>query len=248
MAANVVPFGLLIKDRFDRIGDPVKILVVEDDSRVAAFIRRGLLEEGHVVDLASDAEDGLSHAYVSEYDVIVVDVMLPGKNGFEMTSQLRTNGDTTPILVLTARDSRQDVVHGLDVGADDYLTKPFDFSELLARLRALGRRSRAAEETIWRFADVEMDRIRHEVHRAGTRLDLTPTEFKLLEVLLRDPGRVSKRTEILDRVWGMNFDPGTSLIDVHMANLRRKLEAGGRARVISTVKAVGFTLSSPESE
>ena len=225
----------------------MKILVVEDDSRVAAFIKRGLLEEGHVVDVAADAEEGLSHAYVSEYDVIVVDVMLPGKSGFEMTSQLRTNGDTTPILVLTARDSRQDVVHGLDVGADDYLTKPFDFAELLARLRALGRRSRTVEETILRFADVELDRMKHEVHRGGTRLDLTPTEFKLLEALMRDPGRVIKRTEILDRVWGMNFDPGTSLIDVHMANLRGKLEAGGRARVISTVKAVGFTLSSPAS-
>lgn len=225
----------------------MKILVVEDDRRVAAFIRRGLLEEAHVVDLAADAEDGLSHAYVGEYDVIVVDVMLPGKSGFEMTSQLRSKGDTTPILVLTARDSRQDVVHGLDVGADDYLTKPFDFAELLARLRALGRRSRTVEETMLRFADVEMDRIRHEVHRAGTRLDLTPTEFKLLEVLMRDPGRVIKRTEILDRVWEMNFDPGTSVIDVHMAHLRKKLERDDRPRLITTIKAVGFTLALPDA-
>ncbi len=225
----------------------MKILVVEDDSRVAAFIRRGLLEEGHVVDVAGGAEDGLSHAYVSEYDVMVIDVMLPGKSGFQMTSELRTKGDATPILILTARDSRQDVVHGLDVGADDYLTKPFDFAELLARLRALGRRRGKIEDRVLRFADIEMDRMRHEVHRAGRPLGLTPTEFKLLEALMRDPGRTVKRTEILDRVWGMNFDPGTSLIDVHMAHLRKKLEAGGQPRIISTVKAVGFTLSLNDS-
>ncbi len=225
----------------------MKILVVEDDSRVASFIKRGLHEEGHVVDVAGGAEDGLSHAYVSQYDVIVIDVMLPGKSGFDMTSELRTKGDLTPILILTAKDSRQDVVHGLDVGADDYLTKPFDFAELLARLRALGRRNPRVEESVLRFADIEMDRMRHEVHRAGRRLELTPTEFKLLEVLMRDPDRVVKRTEILDRVWGMSFDPGTSVIDVHMAHLRKKLEADGHPRVINTVKAVGFTLSHPDS-
>lgn len=227
----------------------MKILVVEDDSRVAAFINRGLREEGHVVDLARGAEDGLSHAYVSQYDVIVIDVMLPpGKSGFDMTSELRAKGDLTPILILTAKDSRQDVVHGLDVGADDYLTKPFDFAELLARLRALGRRNPRVEQSVLRFADIEMDRMRHEVHRTGRPLDLTPTEFKLLEVLMRNPNRVVRRTEILDRVWGMNFDPGTSVIDVHMAHLRKKLEVGGRPRVINTVKAVGFTLSDQDSQ
>lgn len=184
----------------------MKILVVEDDTRVAAFINRGLREEGHVVDVAGDAEDGLSHAYVSQYDVIVIDVMLPGRSGFEMTS------------------------------------------ELLARLRALGRRNPRVEESVLRFADIEMDRMRHEVRRAGRPLDLTPTEFKLLEVLMRDPGRVVRRTEILDRVWGMTFDPGTSLIDVHMAHLRKKLEASSRPRVINTVKAVGFTLSHPDPQ
>ncbi len=224
----------------------MKLLLVEDDSRVAAFIRRGLLEEGHVIDVADEAEDGLSLAYVGQYDVIVVDVMLPGRSGFEMTSDLRRRGDATPILMLTARDSRQDVVHGLDVGADDYLTKPFDFSELLARIRALGRRSPRVEESVLRFADIEMDRVRHEARRAGQSLGLTPTEFKLLEVMLLEPGRVVRRTEILDRVWGMSFDPGTSLIDVHMAHLRKKLEVGNRSRVITTVKAVGFTLRHPD--
>jgi two-component system, OmpR family, response regulator len=226
----------------------MKILVVEDDSRVAAFVTRGLVEDGHVVDAVSDAEDGLSHAYVSQYDVMVIDVMLPGKSGFQMTSDLRSKGDSTPILLLTAKDTRQDIVQGLDVGADDYLPKPFDFGELLARLRALGRRSRQISEQMLRFDDLEMDRLRHEVRRGGDVIDLTPTEFKLLEVLMQDPGKVVRRTEILDRVWGMNFDPGTSLIDVHLANLRKKLEATGRPRVISTVKAVGFTLCHPEKD
>jgi len=225
----------------------MKLLVVEDDARVAAFIERGLREDGHVVDLATSAEEGLSHAYVSSYDVLVIDIMLPGKSGFEMTADLRRKGDSTPILILTVRDSRQDVVHGLDMGADDYLTKPFDFAELLARLRALGRRSPHVEESVLRFGDIEMDRIRHIVLRGGQALSLTPTEYRMLEVLMRDPRRVVKRTEMLDQVWGMSFDPGTSLIDVHMAHLRKKLESGSRPRVINTVKAVGFTLAHPES-
>jgi DNA-binding response OmpR family regulator len=224
----------------------MKILVVEDESRVAQFIRKGLLEEGHVVDLARDGVEGLALASVGEYDVIVLDVMLPGKSGFQVASELRTEGDPTPILMLTAKDSRDDIVHGLDVGADDYMTKPFDFTELLARLRALARRRQPVQEAVLRFADIELDRLQHEVRRGGHRVKLTPTEFKILETLMRRSGQVVKRTEMLDRVWGMSFDPGTSLIDVHMANLRKKLESGGRSRVIATVKGVGFRLQTPE--
>ncbi len=218
---------------------------MEDDARVAAFIERGLREDGHMVDLAVSAEEGLSYAYVSDYEVLVIDIMLPGKSGFEMTSDLRKRGNSTPILILTVRDSRQDVVHGLDMGADDYLTKPFDFAELRARIRALARRSPRVEESLLRFGDLEMDRIRHVARRGGETLPLTPTEYRMLEVLMRDPQRVVKRTEMLDQVWGMNFDPGTSLIDVHMAHLRKKLEAGKRPRLIGTVKSVGFTLTHP---
>lgn len=224
----------------------MKILVVEDESRVAQFIRKGLQEEGHVVDLATDGVEALALASVTEYDVIILDVMLPGKSGYHVASELRAERNATPILMLTARDSRDDIVHGLDVGADDYLTKPFDFAELLARIRALARRSQPIQENTLRFADIEMDRIQHLVRRGGEPLDLTPTEFNLLEALMRKPGQVVKRTELLDRVWGMSFDPGTSLIDVHMANLRKKLEKGGGSRVISTVRGVGFKLEGPE--
>ncbi|MFQ5890775.1 MAG: response regulator transcription factor [Gemmatimonadota bacterium] len=224
----------------------MKILLVEDDARVARFIEKGLREEGHVVDLATDGVEAVALAHVTDYDVIVLDVMLPGKSGFHVTSELRSQGNPTPILMLTARDSREDIVQGLDVGADDYLTKPFDFEELLARIRALARRIGAIDEGTLRFQDIELDRLQHEARRGGQRINLTPTEFKLLEALMRKPGQVVKRLELLDRVWGMSFDPGTNLIDVHMANLRKKLEKEGGSRVISTVRGVGFRLASVE--
>jgi len=221
----------------------VHILLVEDEPRLAAFVAKGLREEGHVVDLAPDGLTALSLAEVSDYDVIVLDVVLPGRNGLQVTATLRAEGRTAPILMLTARDSRADIIRGLDVGADDYLTKPFDFGELLARVRALGRRQHGGDPGPLRFGDLELDRLQHEARRAGRLLALTPTEFRLLETLMRMPGAVVSRTELLDRVWGMSFDPGTSLIDVHIANLRRKLEADGQPRVVRTVKGVGFRLT-----
>ncbi|MEE8116059.1 MAG: response regulator transcription factor [Gemmatimonadales bacterium] len=223
------------------------ILLVEDEPRLAAFIEKGLTEEGHVVDVAGDGVTALSLAHVGAYDVLVLDVVLPGKNGFEVTATLRAEGHTTPILMLTARDAREDVIRGLDVGADDYLTKPFEFRELLARVRSLGRRRPTLEQPAIRFGDLELDRLRHEARLDGRTLDLTPTEFRLLEALMRVPGAVVSRTELLDRVWGMSFDPGTSLIDVHIANLRRKVEASGRPRLIVAVKGVGFRLSQPST-
>jgi len=226
----------------------VNILLVEDESRVAIFIEKGLREEGHGVDVTADGVEALSLAHAETYDVIVLDVMLPGKNGFQVTTELRAEGDATPILMLTAKDSRDDVVRGLDVGADDYLTKPFEFSELLARVRALGRRPHSIQHHLLSFGDIEVDRLQHQVRRGGEPVEVTPTEFRLLEALMRMPGRVVTRTILLERVWGMQFDPGTSLIDVHVANLRKKLEAGGRARAIVTVKGVGFQLSLPEPE
>ena len=224
----------------------MKILLVEDEARVARFILKGLEEEGHVVDLARDGVEAVALAHVTEYDVIVLDVMLPAKSGFHVASELRAEGNVTPILMLTARDSREDIVHGLDVGADDYLTKPFDFEELLARVRALSRRGRTIDQGTLSFEDLELDRLQHRVRRAGSAVDLTPTEFNLLESLMRKPGQVVKRIELLDRVWGMSFDPGTNLIDVHVANLRKKLEEGGMDRVIFTVRGVGFRLGRVE--
>lgn len=226
----------------------MRILLVEDEPRVTRFIKRGLGEEGHDVDVASDAAQGLALAHVSQYDVIVLDVMLPGQSGFHVASRLRSEGNDTPILMLTARDTPRDIVHGLDVGADDYLTKPFDFEVLLARLRALGRRKTPIVEGVLRFQDVELDLLQHTVSRSGAAVHLTPTEFKLLEALMRRPGEVVRRSELMDRVWGMSFDPGTGLVDVHMANLRSKLEAGGRPRLIATVKGVGFRLTIPPHE
>ena len=223
----------------------MNILLVEDEPRLAAFIKRGLSEEGHLVDVAPDGVTGLSLAHVGTYDVIVLDVLLPGKNGFQVTAELRAEDRLTPILLLTAKDAQEDVIRGLDVGADDYLTKPFDFGELLARIRALGRRTQPIQPHVLRFADIELDRLQHVVRRRGDVVHLTPTEFRLLEALIRVPGQVVQRTELLDRVWGMTFDPGTSLIDVHVANLRKKLEAGERARLIAAVKGVGFKLVEP---
>ncbi len=243
---RLISFVTSLAEMPERI--PLKILVVEDEPRVARFIKKGLLEEGHVVDLAGDGVEGLALASVAEYDVIVLDVMLPGKSGFHVVSQLRAEGKHTPVLILTAKDSHEDIVHGLDVGADDYLTKPFDFAVLLARLRALARRRQPLEPGVLRFADLEIDRLQHEVRRGGDSLSLTPTQFRLLEALMRKPGQVVKRTELLDQVWGMSFDPGTSLIDVHVANLRKKLESHGRSRVINTVKGVGFKLQLPDSQ
>lgn len=226
----------------------MRILLVEDEPRVVQFIKRGLGEEGHDVEVASDAAEGLALAHVGQYDVIVLDVMLPGKSGFHVASSLRSEGNTTPILMLTARDTPSDIAHGLDVGADDYLTKPFDFVELLARLRALGRRKPSIVDGVLRFQDVELDRLQHSVKRSGSTIQLTPTEFKLLEALMRRPGEVVRRSELMDLVWGMSFDPGTGLLDVHMTHLRAKLEAGGRPRIIATVRGVGFSLETPGPE
>ncbi len=204
-----------------------RVLVIEDDERVAAFVRRGLEEEAYVVDVASDGETGLAHALRDHVDLMVLDVMLPGMSGFEVLRRLRREGRRMPVLLLTARNARRDVVEGLDAGADDYLTKPFDFEELLARLRALTRRAHPPDETLLRFADVELNRLDRVARRGEQVLPLTPTEFRLLEVMMVEPEAVISRTELLERVWGMRFDPGTSLIDVHTANLRRKLEGGG---------------------
>jgi len=221
----------------------MRILVVEDDRKVARFVRQGLEEEGHAVDIAADGEGGAMLAHVNPYDVLVLDVQLPKKNGLELAAELRREGATVPILMLTARDATEDVVRGLDSGADDYLTKPFAFDELVARVRALGRRGPAAVAgAALRFADVELDRLHHRASRGGRPLDLTPREFRLLEYFLARPDAVVTRTELLEKVWDMSFDPESNVVDVHVSNLRGKLEEGGRPRLIQTVRGVGFAL------
>ena len=226
----------------------MRILVVEDDSKVSRFVRQGLEEEGHAVDVAPDGEEGAMLAHVNPYDVLVLDVQLPKKNGLVLAAELRREGSTVPILMLTARDSTDDVVRGLDSGADDYLTKPFAFDELLARVRALGRRGGAAVAgATLRYADVEMDRVHHRVTRGGRPLDLTAREFRLLEYFLVRPDEVVSRTELLEKVWDMSFDPGSNVVDVHVSNLRGKLEEGNEPRLIQTVRGVGFALRTEET-
>jgi DNA-binding response OmpR family regulator len=218
----------------------MRILVVEDSLKVAGFLERGLREEGFAVDVARDGVDGALKAHLYDYDLILLDVMLPGKSGFEIVHELRSEGSKTPVLLLTARDSKDDVVRGLDLGADDYLAKPFSFDELLARVRALLRRGGPGRPERLAFAGVELDLVRHRATRAGRDLNLTPKETRLLEHFLLYPGRVVRRTELLEKVWDLQFDPETNVVDVHVANLRQKLRAAGEPPLIHTVRGVGY--------
>ena len=220
----------------------MKILVVEDDRKVAGFIEQGLKEEGFVVDVASDGEEATMLAHVYEYDLILLDVVMPKKNGFQVAAELRREGRNTPIMMLTSRDSTEDIVRGLDVGADDYLAKPFKFDELLARVRALHRRGGAEVVEALQFGPVTMDRLRHMAMVEGRPLDLTPKEFQLLEYFLLHPDQVIRRTTLLEKVWDMHFDPESNVVDVHVGNLRRKLKAATGLNLIPTVRGVGFAL------
>lgn len=220
----------------------MKVLLVEDDRKVAGFIEMGLKEEGCVVDVAADGEEATVLAHVYEYDVILLDVMLPKKNGFQVAMELRREGRNTPILMLTSRDAVEDVVRGLDAGADDYLAKPFRFEELLARIRALSRRGGAERMEVLRFGELSLDRLRHVAMAAEQKLDLTAKEFQLLEHFLLHPEEVVRRTTLLEKVWDMHFDPESNVVDVHVGNLRRKLAAHCAAQRIETVRGVGFSL------
>jgi two-component system OmpR family response regulator len=222
----------------------LRILVVEDDGKAARFLKQGLEEEGHTVDVAEDGESGARHGHASPYDLIVLDVQLPGLNGLELARDLRRSGIDTPILMLTARDATRDVVRGLDAGADDYLTKPFAFDELLARVRALTRRQTGGATSVLRYDDLEMDRLRRTVRRRGRPVELSPREFRLLEFLLLHPEQVITRTRLLQAVWDMDFDPETNVVEAHISNLRRKLEDGGRPRLVQTVRGAGYSLRS----
>mgnify|MGYP001546719960 FL=1 len=220
----------------------MRILVVEDDRKVAGLIEQGLKEEGHVVDLAGDGEEGTTLAHVYDYDVILLDVVMPKKNGFQVAQELRREGRNIPILMLTSRDATEDVVRGLDSGADDYLPKPFRFDELLARVRALVRRGGAERMETLRFGPITMERLKHTAAVGDRMLDVTPKEFQLLEYFLLHPDEVVRRTTLLEKVWDMHFDPESNVVDVHVGNLRRKLKDAAGEQLIQTVRGVGFTL------
>ena len=224
----------------------MKLLVVEDDRKVASFIEQGLREEGYAVDVAKDGEEATMLAHVYEYDMIVLDVMLPKKPGLQLAAELRREGRPTPILMLTARDTTEDVVRGLDAGADDYLTKPFKFDELLARVRALVRRGGSGRTELLCYGPVELDRLKHKVRVDRKTLELTPKEFHLLQHFLLHPEEVVRRTELLEKVWDMHFDPESNVVDVHVGNLRRKLREASGLEMVHTVRGVGFRLELPD--
>jgi len=220
----------------------VRILVVEDQQKVAQFIVRGLREERFAVDHASTGTEGLSMARVGEYDALILDIMLPGKNGFEVVSELRAASVTTPVLMLTAKVRVEDRVRGLDAGADDYLVKPFAFAELLARVRALIRRHERDVPAPMVVGDLTLDPIGHGVTRGGQRVELTAKEYSVLEFLMRNRGRVVTRTSMVEHVWDMHFDSDTNLVDVYIRHLRAKLDDPFPAKLIHTVRGVGYVI------
>jgi two-component system OmpR family response regulator len=223
-----------------------KILVVEDDSTTGDYIAKGLIEAGYVVDRASDGRDGLFHALDGPYAAIILDRMLPGMDGLAVLAAVRAAGVETPVIILSALGSTDDRVKGLRAGSDDYLVKPFAFSELLARLEALQRRGAVHSDavvTTLSCADLNMDLLSRRVDRGSRRVDLQPREFRLLEFLLRSQGQVVTRTMLLEEVWDYHFDPGTNVIDVHISRLRRKIDGLGQAPLLHTVRGAGYMLS-----
>ena len=223
----------------------MRILLVEDDSRVASFIRRGLREEHYTVDTAKDGEEALFLAQTGEYDVIILDLMLPKRNGMDVLRTLRGERQAVPVLVLTAKDELQDKVSGLNAGADDYLTKPFRFDELLARVRALLRRRGDMVPTALQVGDLELDTLRHRATRGGKPLDLTSREYTLLEFLLRHTDQVVSRTMLAEHVWEHDFDPLSNVIDVHIARLRRKIDDDVSLKLLHTIRGSGYMIQVP---
>ncbi|HNR11772.1 MAG TPA: heavy metal response regulator transcription factor [Thermodesulfobacteriota bacterium] len=220
----------------------MRILLVEDDTSLARFVAKGLIESSFSVDVAYNGEDGLHLASEEHYDLIILDIMLPAMNGDEILRQLRRQKITTPIIFLSAKDSIRDIVEGLDLGADDYLVKPFSFHELLARVRALLRRGRTVSSAVLQVADLSLNQLTREVRRGNVMIELTPKEFALLEYLMSNAGEVLTRTMISEHVWNYDFDSMTNIIDVHINHLRTKVDKSFEPKLIHTVKGVGYVL------
>jgi two-component system, OmpR family, response regulator len=224
----------------------MRILVIEDDAETAAYVMTGLRKSGHIADQESDGRKGLVTAASGDYDVLIVDRMLPGMDGLALVQTIRSIGVKAAVLFLTARAGIDDRVQGLEAGGDDYLTKPFAFSELLARVNALGRRPPLVQiETVLRVADLEMDLIAHRVKRGSKNIALQPREFRLLEYLMRNAGRVVTRTMLLEKVWEFHFDPKTKIVETHISRLRAKIGWDGQQELIHTIRGAGYVLRSP---
>ncbi len=220
----------------------MKLLVIEDDRTVGQYVKRGLAEAGFHVDLVGDGAEGLRVASEGHYDVLVLDLRLPGMEGREVLRTLRDRGNTVPVLVLTAQDAVDFKVQALRMGADDYVTKPFALEELLARVEALGRRPKAIAPPVLKVADLELDTGAREVRRGGKSIELTPKEYAVLEYLMRHPGRVMPRTLITEYAWDYHFDPGTNIVDVVITRLRKKIDHGRDPKLIHTVRGVGYVV------
>jgi two-component system OmpR family response regulator len=221
----------------------MRLLIVEDDREAADYLRKALREAGHVAELARDGDEGLAAALDGEFDVLVVDRMLPKREGLSLISELRARGNTTPVLILSALGQVDDRVTGLRAGGDDYLAKPYAFSELLARIEALSRRTTPqSADTLYRVGDLELDRLSHRVSRGGKEIPLQPREFRLLEYLMRHAGQVVTRTMLLENVWDYHFDPQTNVIDVHVSRLRSKIDKGFDRALLHTVRGAGYMI------
>jgi DNA-binding response OmpR family regulator len=220
----------------------MRVLVVEDEKKTASFIRKALQEESFAVDVCTDGDDGLAAATVTDYDALVLDIMLPGRGGLSLLRELRNRGKKVPVLLLSARGEVHERVDGLNAGADDYLPKPFVLAELVARVRALTRRTGDSKSTVLSVADLRLDTIGHGASRAGKAIELTAREYRLLEHLMRSAGRICSRTAILEKVWDYDFDPGTNLVDVNIMRLREKIDHGHERKLVHTVRGLGYMI------
>jgi DNA-binding response OmpR family regulator len=223
----------------------MRVLVVEDEKKTAQFVRKALQTEGFAVDVCHDGDGALAATSATPFDAVVLDIMLPGRDGLSVLRQLRERKNTTPVLLLSARGEVNERVEGLNAGADDYLPKPFELAELIARVRALTRRGADSKSTILRVADLTLDTLKHQAHRGAITIELTIREYRLLEFLMRSADRLCGRMMILEKVWDYSFDPGTNLVDVYIRRLREKIDAGFEPKLLHTVRGAGYVLKTP---
>ncbi len=223
----------------------MKVLVIEDDKKIAAFVRKGLEAQGFVVDVSRSGDEGYTLATSRPYDALVLDIMLPGRDGLSILRNIRERKIPLPVILLTARAELNERLEGLNLGADDYLTKPFFMEELIARLHAVTRRASGTPQSILAVGDLTMNLLTREVTRGGTPIELAPREFNLLEHLMRSPGRVLTRVQICEQVWDYHFDPGTNLVEVYIQRLRKKVDAGAAVKLIETIRGVGYRIKPP---